>query len=272
MKQADISIKVFNFYHGEKMIHKILRLATCTCLCFLIFTGNSFSQEGTTEKDWQFNLTPFYLWGINIDGDIKSGPVTAPVDVSFSDVFDNLEAAFIVHFESMYKNQWGFLMDVNYLDLESDLALPTGISQNVDLNLTLAEFSGIYRTQHDAHTFDVIFGLRYVEVETTVNIIGGPTLVDGSKDWLDPLLGGRWIWSFADDWSLVTRGDIGGFGVGSDFSFHAIGIVEWQPFQYASFLAGYRALYMDYDEGSGRDHFNYDATVHGPIIGLNFKW
>lgn len=85
------------------------------------------------------------MWGINIDGDMKSGPMTAPVDVPFSDVFENLEVAFIVHFESMYKKQWGFLVDVNYLDLESDMTLPRGISQHVDLNLTVAEFSGLYR-------------------------------------------------------------------------------------------------------------------------------
>lgn len=254
------------------MIQKILRLATCICICFLVFPGNSFSQEAATEKNWQFNLAPFYLWAINIDGDMKSGPITAPVDVPFSDVFDNLEAAFIVHFESMYNNQWGFLVDVNYLDLESDMTLPTGISQNVDLNMTLAEFSGLYRTRRDAHTFDVVFGLRYVEMENTVTVAGGSTVMDVSKDWLDPLIGGRWIWDFADDWSLIVRGDIGGFGVGSDFSWQALGIVEWQPFNHVSFLAGYRALDMDYEDGSGKDRFNYDATAHGPVLGLNFKW
>jgi len=123
------------------MIYKVSKAVMCLCLGLLIFSSNSFSQETATEKNWQFNLAPFYLWEINIDGDVKSGPITALVDVPFSDVFDNLEAAFIVHLESMYKNQWGFLVDVNYLDLESDMTLPRGISQHVDLNLTVAEFS-----------------------------------------------------------------------------------------------------------------------------------
>ncbi len=254
------------------MTSSVSKILPCLCLCLLIFSSNGFSQEAVTEKNWQFNLAPFYLWGVNIDGDMKSGPNTASVKVPFSDVFDNLESAFIVHFESLYKNQWGFLVDVNYLDLESDMTLPTGIRQNVDLNLTVAEVSGLYRTQHDAHIFDIVFGLRYVNLENTVSVVGGPTLVDGSQDWTDPLIGGRWIWNFATDWSLITRGDIGGFGIGSDFSWHALGIVEWQPFQYVSFLAGYRALDMDYEEGSGIDYFNYDATVHGPLIGVNFRW
>lgn len=31
---------------------------------------------------------------------------------------------------------------------------------------------------------------------------------------------------------------------------------------------------MDYEDGSvrGRDYFHYDATVHDPVIGINFKW
>ncbi len=29
---------------------------------------------------------------------------------------------------------------------------------------------------------------------------------------------------------------------------------------------------MDYEDGSGRDYFNFDATIHGPLIGINFKW
>lgn len=256
----------------KKVNHKILRLATCTCLCFLIFAGNSFSQESATEKDWQFNLAPFYLWGVTIDGDMSVGTTTVPIDVPFDDVFDALEAAFIVHFEAMHKSNWGLLVDVNYLDLSNDMTLPMGITQNVDLDLTLAEFSGLYRIQRDAHDFYVIIGLRYTNVDNKITFARGPTLVDGSKDWLDPLVGGRWIWNFAKGWSVIARGDIGGFGMGSQFAWQGLGVIEWQPFKYASFLAGYRALYMDYEDGSGKDFFNFDATIHGPVIGLNFKW
>jgi len=234
--------------------------------------GTALANTTQKEGDWQFNLAPFYLWGVNIDGDLSVGRITAPVSVPFGDVFDSLEAAFIVHFESVYKSQWGFLVDVNYLDLENNMNLPMNISSTVDLNMTLAEFSGFYRLQRDTHNIDFIAGLRYTKMETTISIPGGPTLADGDKDWLDPIIGARWMWQFADGWSLITRGDIGGFGVGSDFAWQALGLVEWQPWKYASILAGYRALYMDYEDGRGRDYFKFDATVHGPVIGINFKW
>ena len=243
-------------------------------ITFILMFCSSMVSAGDTPgtSDWEFNLAPFYLWGINIDGDLTAGPVTAPVEVPFEDVFDSIEAAFIVHFETVYKAQWGFLVDVNYIMHVPIMTLPMGISQNVDLNMTVAEFSGFYRLQRDAHTFDIIAGLRYIEVENTVSVVGGQTLLDGSKDWLDPLIGARWLWGFSDGWSLIARGDIGGFGIGSEFSWQAVGLVEWQPWKYASFIAGYRALGEDYEDGSGKDYFNFDATIHGPVIGINFKW
>lgn len=254
------------------MNRKPVFILVVVTIIVMILSLKSYANAEPNESDWEFNLAPFYLWAVNIDGDLTIGPATAPVEVQFEDVFDSLEGAFIVHFESVYKARWGFLFDVNYLDLENNMSLPMGISQNVGLNLTLAEFSGFYRHHVDTHAVDFIAGVRYVDMDANITVVGGPTLLDTNRDWLDPLIGARWVWQFTEGWSLVARGDIGGFGVGSDFSWQALGIVEWQPWKYASFIAGYRALNMDYEDGSGRDYFNFDATIHGPVIGLNFKW
>ena len=141
------------------------------------------------------------------------GTNTVPVELPFSDITDNLETAFIVHFEGMYKSNWGFLIDVNYLDLSSDVTLPGPFSVpgNVDFDATLAEFSALYRLPYEGYSFDLIAGLRYTKLENKLTLNTGPTLVDASQDWTDPLLGVRWKWGFADQWTLVARGDVGGF-------------------------------------------------------------
>jgi len=230
--------------------------------------------EMSAEKDWMFNLAPFYLWAINISGDQTIGPVTAPLSVDFNDITDNLDGAFIVHFEGSHKSNWGFLVDINYLDLENKNTLPNNITRKVEFDTTLAEVSGFHRWNLGEHVFDLILGLRYVRMSNDISILGGNTLTDGSQDWIDPLVGGRWIWRFVDGWSLVARGDIGGLQVGSDFAWQAAGILEWQAFKYVSFLAGYRAIGMDYENGDdrSRDYFKFDATIHGPVVGINFKW
>ncbi len=247
-----------------------------TLFSLILTVAASFSLATNVQagEDWEFNLAPFYLWGINISGDQAIGSMTGDLEVEFDDIFDNLDSAFIVHFEGMHKSNWGFLVDINFIDLENKQTRPPGITRKIDLDLTLSEMSGLYRWDYNPHKFDVIFGVRYARIANKIGFLNGPDLVDAAQDWIDPLIGGRWIWGFADNWSLITRGDIGGFGIGSNFSWQALGMIEWQPFKYASLIAGYRAIGMDYEDGSqGRpDYFNFDATVHGPVIGINFRW
>jgi len=244
-------------------------------LCATVMgTPSALAQQDKTEKNWQFNLAPFYLWAFTMDGNLTTGTATVPVQVPVSDLVDNLEGAFILHFEGMHKNKWGFLFDVDYLDVSSDVTVPvgTGLPANIDFDVTIGEMSGLYRINHNKHNFDLIAGLRYTKLKNKVTATGGPTLADDSISWADPIVGVRWLWDFADKWKLIVRGDIGGFGVGSDFAWQGLAAVDWQPFKYVSFIGGYRALYQDYEEGSGRDFFRYDVTIHGPLVGVNFRW
>lgn len=239
-----------------------------------ICTTSALAQDTTTTKNWEFNLAPFYLWGVMIDGDLSLGTNTATLDVPFSDIADNLEAAFIVHFEGMHRSNWGFLVDINYIEVSNDVDLPTPFDASIDVDFksTLGEFAGLYRIRRDQHNFDIIAGGRYVRMQNTVTTSRGPELVDADIDWVDPFAGLRWSYHFANQWTFIARGDVGGFGVGSDIAAKGAALIDWQPFKYVSFLAGYQALYMDYSDGSGRDQFNFDATMHGPVVGINFRW
>ena len=79
--------------------------------------------QTTTESDpdnadeWRFKLAPLYIWFAGIEGDASIGPVTAPVDVSFGDVLDNLTGIFAFHFEAG-KRKWNIFADYMYLELK----------------------------------------------------------------------------------------------------------------------------------------------------------
>lgn len=66
---------------------------------------------------------------------------------------------------------------------------------------------------------------------------------------------------------MTALGDIGGSGVGSDFSWRAAGVVGYRFGLFgddnARGLAAYRALYRDYEAGS--DAFKWDGTL-GPRL------
>lgn len=243
-------------------MRKILKIILFVTLMISTSTITVPAEE-SSQKNWQWRLSPLYLWGVSISGDQTIGRATVPLELDFSDIFSNLEAVFTANFEGMYNNKWGFLIDYSYIDIKGDQG-----PLSVKFENTLAEVDGLYRLMSGEHNLDLLFGLRYTEQETTVE----PTPLSVNPDWTDPVIGGRWMWDFADQWTLIVRGDIGGFGAGSDFTWQALGLVEWQPFKYVSFVGGYRALYQDYEDGSGPSFFKYDATLHGPLLGLNIKW
>ena len=227
--------------------------------------------------NWEFNLAPFYLWAMDMSGDATVGDNTSVVDVSFDAITDNLEAAFIVHFEGMHQSNFGFLVDINYVSLGgSQTILPLKKELNVDMDMTIAEFSALYRMQMDEHAFDLIAGMRYINIDMDIKINSlGPLSGFGPSpkiDWLDPLVGARWMYNINEEWSVLARADIGGFGIGSDTAWQALGMVEWKPYENVSFIAGYRVLDMDYDQGFGPTYFRYNVKSAGPLVGVNFRW
>ena len=131
-------------------------------------------------------------------------------------------------------------------------------------------------------TIDTFLGVRYTYLDTKIDFkFDGPFRsssknVDEDKTWLEPLVGVRTIWDFYERWTLTLAGDIGGVAFGSDFAWSAAGLIGYQFSLFgeadARVFGGYRALYQDYTDGSGNDKFQWDVTLHGPILGLGIRF
>ena len=74
--------------------------------------------------------------------------------------------------------------------------------------------------------------------------------------------------AFGQGFQLKLRGDIGGFGAGSEFTWQVFPFVDWRFAKWGSLQAGYRWLYMDYETGSGADRFEYDMLNQGAQLGF----
>ena len=225
----------------------------------------AYAEDPSSNSNWEFNLAPMYLWAVSIDGDQTVKGVDVDLDVPFSDIFDNLNGALTFHFEGLHKQRWGFFSDLNYIVLEMDDG-----ATDIDFTEILFELAGFYRFTDGAHLIDGFGGLRYSSMEVDLDS-PGPN-VDQGKDWVDPYLGLRWQWKFAEKWGTDLRGDIGGFGIGSDITWNLVGLVNFKPWKHVGLFGGYRALYQDYSTGSGKNEFKFDATMHGPVLGLNIAW
>ena len=240
----------------------------------IMFTPVTLNAQDTLskEKNWAFNLAPFYLWAVSVDGDLTAMGTNQQVKADFNELTDSLEAFFTVHFEGMHKSGWGFLTDVSYLNFGSQQATPgpAPLTLDVDLTFVMAELAGIYRFSLGENALDLIGGIRYYGLDTEIDVVGIPPRIDKDKDWTDVMLGVRYILTITDKWDFVARGDIG-FG-GSDLAWNLAGLFNYQPWKHVSLLFGYRYMDVDYEDGSGADLFKYDMTIHGPLLGVNFVW
>jgi len=66
---------------------------------------------------------------------------------------------------------------------------------------------------------------------------------------------------------LNLSGDIGGFGVGSDFAWQGLVTFRWQLTERTGALAAYRYMDVDYESGNGSNRFEYDMAFSGPALG-----
>jgi hypothetical protein len=121
---------------------------------------------------------------------------------------------------------------------------------------------------------DAYAGGRYSYLDIDLDTRGAPS-VNRNTDWVDPIVGGQVTFGLTERFFVLVRGDIGGFGVGSDFAWSALGLLgyRWQGagLEWA-ILGGYKALSQDYTSDSGARRFQWDTTMHGPILGLSIRF
>ena len=190
--------------------------------------------------------------------------------------------AFMVHGEAR-RDDIGIFLDIAYVDLGYDDIAVGPLRADASNDLAIVEIGGLYRFgrwpigaagQTGSWTLEGLGGLRYSYIDGEIDVVDGPA-VERSKDWVDPFIGLRAIAELSPTWEVSLRGDIGGFGVGSDFTWQLAGLLGYRFPLFgadAKAVVGYRALSQDYTSGSGANRFKWDTTLHGPVLGLSFRF
>jgi len=271
---------------------KLLKIGTgiflLSIICLAASSSNSYSAE-----NWDFDFAP-YVWFISMTGDVTVKGQTAHVDSSFSDFLDDIVFAGEIHFEATRRKgrKLGFWLDATYAKFESDGEMGP-ISIDVENQLAIVEGSFFY----NIHTWqlgsnsvktksstpnielDAVAGLRYWYVDAKLQFggsgpIGSGGNITGDQDWLDALVGLRSFINFTDKFRIMLRTDFAGFGIASssDLTWIGGGILGYSIKNWLELVVGYRALYLDYENGSGDNRFAMDVWVHNPLIGLNFRF
>jgi len=235
----------------------------------------------------------FWFWDLFDSG--GSGPVLESL------------AALMGYVEAR-KGPWGIYGDVIWGKFDfsgnavtqrnpiANLKLSARANAGLDYEITMAESGLTYEVARWARTrsstaLDLLGGARYWSQELALSLA-----VDGSVDlgklgleksgslavarsgtleWVDPFVGLRVRHQLAPGKELQFLGDIGGFGVGSDLTWQLFGgysfdFSVWQAALHG--VVGYRALAVDYSQNDAGNKNSLDLILHGPVVGLSFRW
>jgi len=231
-------------------------------------------QPTETSSDWWFTITP-YSWVTATEGDMGVAGRVAPVDISLNDTLEDLEFAFMLAAECGI-NRWAFGIDGIYGAFSSSAGLPAGAAPFTNATVDFDQFFarahvGYQIIQVDQATLTAFVGARYSYLSTEIAVSGAGVADerrDGSKSWVDPVVGLHGSWDINERWFLKGGGDIGGFGVSSDLIWQVNAAIGYRFTNSLSGLVGYRGLGVDYTDGG----FLVDTVAHGPVIGLSFRF
>jgi hypothetical protein len=264
------------------------------------------------EDDWQVEVIP-WLWLMGVDGTVSTRGVTKTLASNFFEVVEAADSVIGAAGRlNVVNGKWTGFIDGVYTEIGVDDITITGpdIRSDVNINIGPGPFDpdatinlGLLPTEVD-FTLKIIamdFGVAYRVVEwdmgesfdasrkAELDVFGGARYTKGTveidparfaaveegNEWVDPFVGAKLLIPLAEQWDVQAWGDIGGFGVASDLTWSATGVVGFNFDLFdvqATLFGGYRALAYDYTGGSGPSDISWDFVLHGPLFGLRLTF
>ena len=241
--------------------------AALACLTLLPVT----IAHGQQTNDFGWSITP-YLWATETrvdlalrDADIGTG------EISFGDLLDVLDAAFMVHVEGG-KGNWTAFGDLTYLKT-SDSTERTAFVIDTDSKQLFFDGAIAWWPRGAGSNFNLYGGLRHSGFDDRYTfrlIINNAPVGErrSTKDYYDALVGLRYRFDFSDRWALLTRADTS-FG-DSEGTVLLQANLAWTvgKRQQNRILFGYQYKTAEFKDGDLKLDFDYQ----GPMAGFNFRF
>ena len=237
-----------------------------------ISVANAYGGD-SSDGEWEYSLAPLVLWAQGIEGVSQVGPTTAPLDIVFKDALSNLDATFTVHFE-MRRDKLNFFAEYQYVNLGPEAQGPNGVTLDVGFKDTIGELGiGYWVFGTEKTDWQIIGGTRYTKQKLNVALQDGPEPLNIDNDWWVGFFGGRVSVAMSENWSFMARTDYGLGSGDTNRQWNIDVMFDYRFKDWGSVFIGYKYLDYKYDDGrKGFDHYGYDATQQGPLVGLNFHW
>ncbi|WP_163516338.1 hypothetical protein [Gelidibacter japonicus] len=234
---------------------------------------NAQQPGSTTNKntDWSFLIEP-YMMLPNMSGETGIGEVIPPVEVdaNVGDILGHLKMGAMLYFEAT-NDTWSISTDFIYMKLGQDIKTGSFFTGgDVTMQELAFEVAGLRQV---TPWLDAGIALRLVSLDMEINTQSIVNERNASTDatWLDPVIVARTQGQFNDNWIYKVRGDFGGFGIGTDFTWQLQADIGYQFSELFYTTLGYRIIGMDYDIGSGSDRFLYNVDTYGAVVRFGFN-
>jgi hypothetical protein len=234
--------------------------------------GSGFLSTAAAQDSDAFgwSITP-YVWAptTNIDLTVRDTNIGAG-DISFKDLLDSLDAAFMIQVEGGSGN-WSAFGDLTYLKT-SDTTERTVLTIDIDSEQIYLDAAAAYWPGGVGSPLSIFGGLRYSGFDENYRFSlnnGTPVSeVLSGEDYYDALLGVRYRFDFSERWQLLTHGDFSfGDSEGTYLVRANFGYVIGKR-QQNRILFGYQYKSAEYREGD----LIKDFTLHGPMAGFDFRF
>ena len=234
------------------------------------------SAQEANQKKWHFLAQPYLMFPY-MDGETGIGEnLILPVDATAGDIFSNLQMGAMIYLEAQTE-KWTITSDIVYMKLNQDVTPGIIVSQgNVTVKQFIWEATGLYRL---TPWLELGVGGRLNYLQTSVDLLinlipEGTEEATGRqhKTWYDPILVTRFKTDINNKWLFQARGDLGGFGVGSKFTWQAQGYVGYRFNKLFQLTGGYRIISIDYSSGEPPKDFVFNMKEFGPVIQFGFNF
>jgi hypothetical protein len=254
------------------------KLYLITLVLFLANTNQTPAQDSiAAKKKWQWFVQPYMMFPV-MDGTMGLGELPdAEIHSDASDIFSHLQFGAMLYAEAS-NGRWAITNDLIYMDLGEDIAGEHGIlSGTAGAKQFVWELAGLRKLNP---WLEAGIGMRLyslsaeldMQVNATVPGGSGPRHRSTSETWVDPIIIGRVKFPAGTKWLLQLRGDLGGFGIGSEFTWQAQGDIAYRFSKLFQLGLGYRYIGVDFEKGSGTDRFLYDIDTYGPVLRFGFHF
>jgi hypothetical protein len=248
-------------------------------LSMALVLATASTRADAAEEEWEFALSPLFLWGMSIDGDATINGNTAPLDLEFKDdILDNMEAVFTLHFEAR-RGDWTLFSEYQYIDLQPDVGGtrgPVTADIGITFEATMWELGAAWAFHNDASTrWELLGGARYSDQEISADVdistpfpdLGVNKKLDGGDDWWHGFGGLRVFQSLSEKWTFIGRADLG-YGGSDNSATNLVAMFDYRFRDWGSAFVGYRRLDWDYESSD----YGFDAVQQGPLAGLTIHW